>query len=324
MKGKVRLSKKGKVTAFLLAGTVLAGSVAGVVHHFNEESEEVRIENEVGHDDLIPLPYLSVDSSEFVVLDAGNHEHDGVLFQDYKLKYCDENDISCGVVIRPDTDSLASIYEDVEYVKNFISKYNISFPVYLNVDTIMNDTSLDSTTMTKYADAFLKKCSDNGVYVGVYGTDSNLCRFKEFTAISSYDAFVVQDKEKIKYDGSYNVLKDLNGNIKSFNDLATVINQNGNNTIDGFQYDKVHTMSDDEDILDVAFQYNLSVDDILDFNNLSDDDLTSGCEIRIPSAFCDDVALDFQKQILLCEELIYRMHRVVMLIGIRWLIILSF
>ena len=40
MKGKVRLSKKGKVTAFLLAGTVLAGSVAGVVHHFNEESEE--------------------------------------------------------------------------------------------------------------------------------------------------------------------------------------------------------------------------------------------------------------------------------------------
>ena len=295
MKGKVRLSKKGKVTAFLLAGTVLAGSVAGVVHHFNEESEEVRIENEVGHDDLIPLPYLSVDSSEFVVLDAGNHEHDGVLFQDYKLKYCDENDISCGVVIRPDTDSLASIYEDVEYVKNFISKYNISFPVYLNVDTIMNDTSLDSTTMTKYADAFLKKCSDNGVYVGVYGTDSNLCRFKKFTAISSYDAFVVQDKEKIKYDGSYNVLKDLNGNIKSFNDLATVINQNGNNTIDGFQYDKVHTMSDDEDILDVAFQYNLSVDDILDFNNLSDDDLTSGCEIRIPSAFCDDVALDFQK-----------------------------
>lgn len=295
MKGKVRLSKKGKVTAFLLAGTVLAGSVAGVVHHFNEESEKVRIENEVGHDDLIPLPYLSVDSSEFVVLDAGNHEHDGVLFQDYKLKYCDKNDISCGVVIRPDTDSLASIYEDVEYVKNFISKYNISFPVYLNVDTIMNDTSLDSTTMTKYADAFLKKCSDNGVYVGVYGTDSNLCRFKEFTAISSYDAFVVQDKEKIKYDGSYNVLKDLNGNIKSFNDLATVINQNGNNTIDGFQYDKVHTMSDDEDILDVAFQYNLSVDDILDFNNLSDDDLTSGCEIRIPSAFCDDVALDFQK-----------------------------
>lgn len=85
MKGKVRLNKKGKALAVLLAGTVLAGSAIGAIHHFNEEPEEVRVENEVGHDDLIPLPYLSVDSSDFVVLDAGNHQYDGVLFQDAKL-----------------------------------------------------------------------------------------------------------------------------------------------------------------------------------------------------------------------------------------------
>ena len=293
MKGKVRLNKKGKALAVLLAGTVLVGSAIGAIHHFNEEPEEVRVENEVGHDDLIPLPYLSVDSSDFVVLDAGNHQYDGVLFQDAKLKYCDENDISCGVIIRPDTDSLSSVYDDVEYVKSLISKYNISFPVYLNVDTIMDDTSLDSTTMTKYAEAFLKKCSDNGIYVGVYGTDSNLCRFKEYTGISSYDAYVIQDGEEVKYDGTYNVIKDLDGNIKASTDLATVINQNGNNTIDGFQYDKLHTMADGEDILDVAFQYGLSVDDILEFNGISKDEISAGSKIRIPSSLCDDIPEGF-------------------------------
>ena len=293
MKGKVRLNKKGKAVAVLLAGTVLVGSAIGAIHHFNEEPGEVRVENEVGHDDLIPLPYLSVDSSDFVVLDAGNHQYDGVLFQDAKLKYCDENDISCGVVIRSDTDSLSSVYDDVEYVKSLISKYNISFPVYLNVDTIMDDTSLDSTTMTKYAEAFLKKCSDNGIYVGVYGTDSNLCRFKEYTGISSYDAYVIQDGEEVKYDGTYNVIKDLDGNIKASTDLATVINQNGNNTIDGFQYDKLHTMADGEDILDVAFQYGLSVDDILEFNGISKDELSAGSKIRIPSSLCDDIPEGF-------------------------------
>lgn len=295
MKGKLELNKKGKVLAFLLAGTFVGGSVLGTIHHFNEEQEEVRVENEMGHEDIIPLPYLSIDSSDFVVFDVGNHQHDGVLFQDAKLKYCDENDISCGVVIRPDTDSLSSIYEDVEYVKELVSNYNISFPVYLNVDTIMSDTNLDSTTMTKYANAFLKKCSDNGIYVGVYGTDSNLCRFKEYTGISSYDAFVVQDEKKVKYDGNYNVLKDLNGDIKASIDLATIINQNGNNTIDGFQYDKVYTLADGEDLLDVAFQYDLSVDDILEFNDISKDDVSVGFEIRIPSSLCDEVAEDFAR-----------------------------
>lgn len=293
MKGKVRLNAKGKVVATLLAGGVLAGGVFGVIHHFNEEKEEARIENEVGHEDFIPLRYLSVDSSDFVVLDVGNHHHDGVLLQDTKLKYCDENDISCGVVIRPDTDSLSSIYEDVEYVKGLVSNYHISYPVYLNVDTMMDDTSLDSATMAKYAEAFLKKCSDNGIYVGIYGTDSNLCRFKKYTEISSYDAFVVQDEEKIAYDGKYSVWKDLEGNIFSNTDLSTIINQNGNNTVAGLQYDKVHTVSLDETVLDVAFQYGLSVDDILDFNHISSDEVVASSEIRIPNLLCDDVASDF-------------------------------
>lgn len=293
MKGKMRIVKKRGVAAILLAGTVLVGGIIGTINHFGEDPEEVRIENEIGHDDLIPLPYLSIDSSDFVVLDVGNHKHDGVLFQNQKLKYCDENDIACGVVIYPNTDSLASIYKDVEYVKGLISKYNISFPVYLNIDTIMSNASLDTSTITRYTEAFLQKCTDNGIYVGVYGMDSNLCRLKKYTGIDSYDAFVVQDDEKIKYDGTYTVIKDLDGNIKASTDLATVINKNGNNTINEFKYDKVHIMSNDEQLLDIALKYDLSVDDILNFNHISEEDLSAGSEIRIPSFLCDDVAEDF-------------------------------
>ena len=70
-------------------------------------------------------------------------------------------------------------------------------------------------------------------------------------------------------------------------------NQNGNNTIDGFQYDKLHTMADGEDILDVAFQYGLSVDDILEFNGISKDEISAGSKIRIPSSLCDDIPEGF-------------------------------
>lgn len=292
MAKKLRLTKKGK--AVLLSGIAIAGGIVGAVHYFNEESSERFVENEVGNEDLIPLPFLSIDSDEFVVLDAGNHNYSGVFFQDRKIKYCDSNDISCGVIISPDTDSLASIYEDVEYAKWLISKYNISFPVYLNIDTIMEDASLDSATMTKYALAFLKKCSDNGIYVGIYGADSNLCRFKKYTGISDYDAYVVQDGEVINYDGEYHVIKDLDGNIKASVDLTTIISDNGNNTVHDFRYDGVHIMSLDESISDVAFEYGLSVDDILDFNDISFKDLTDGRKLRIPSTFCDDIPEEFK------------------------------
>lgn len=292
-RGKLKIPDLRRVAATLLLGSVLVGGTVGVVHQFGSEKDENNSKNPEGHSDFIPLPLLAPGKDEFVVLDVGNHWYDGVLFQDAKLKYCENNGIGCGIVITLDTSSLANVYEDVEYVKGLVSGYSISYPVYLNVDAMMKDTSLNNTAMTEYATAFLQKCSDNGMYVGVYGTDSNLCRFKKHTGIDSYDAFVVQDEEKVLYDGSYTILEDLDGNIRSSVDLENVINQNGNNTVDGFQYDKVHTVTEDEELLDIAFQYGLSADDILSFNGISEKDLTVGTEIRIPSALCDDIADSF-------------------------------
>lgn len=292
MKGKLKINK-GAVAA-LLAGTILVGSAVGhAISTTTDEQEGVRVENEVGHDDFIPLPFLDVDHEDFVVLDVGNHNWDGVLFQDYKMKYCNDNDISLGIVISPDTSSEAAIFDDVEYVKGLLSEYNVSFPVYLNIDTLMEDTSLSPDLITKYANDFLKKCADNHIYVGVYGTDSNLCRFKEHTGIDSYDAFVIQDQEKIQYDGTYYVVKDLDGNIKSSTDLAFSVAQNGNNTTNGFVYDSTHIIADGETILDVALDCGLSVDDLLAFNNISEKDAVSGKEIRIPNVVSSTPATEF-------------------------------
>lgn len=292
-RGKIRIPNLRRATAALLLGTVLVGGTVGAVHHFGSEKEENNSKTSEGHSDFIPLSFLAPGKDEFVVLDVGNHWHDGVLLQDTKLKYCEKNGIGCGIVITLDSSSLATVYEDVEYVKGLVSDYSISYPVYLNVDALMKDTSLNTAAMTEYATAFLQKCSDNGIYVGVYGTDSNLCRFKKYTGIDSYDAFVVQDEEEVQYDGSYTILEDLDGNIRSSIDLENVINQNGNNTVDGFQYDKVHTVTEGEELLDIAFQYGLSADDILSFNGINEKDLTVGREIRIPSALCDDVPKTF-------------------------------
>ena len=72
MKGKLKINK-GAVAA-LLAGTILVGSAVGhAISTTTDEQEGVRVENEVGHDDFIPLPFLDVDHEDFVVLDVGNH-----------------------------------------------------------------------------------------------------------------------------------------------------------------------------------------------------------------------------------------------------------
>lgn len=279
---KVKLNKKGKALAFLLAGTVLASGV-GMIHHFNEESEEKSIENEVGHDNILPLPFLSIDDKDFVVLDIGDHQDIGTYFQNEKMKFCNENDISLGVIVSTTATDEASIYDDVEYVKGVLSENKVDFPVYLDINRLMENKSLNTEMKTKIAKDFLEKCASNDIYVGVYGTDTNLCRFKKYCNISSYDAFLVMDQKEVQYDGTYYVVKDLDGNITANLDVASFINKNGNNTSEGFVQDGSYTVGANDDLIDIALQSGMSVDELLKFNELRTSQIEEGIKLRIPS-----------------------------------------
>lgn len=276
--------RKGKIAA-ILAGVVLTGTIGGVLYqHFSSKDSDTKQENQVGHEDLIPLPFLAVDDVDFVVLDIGNHQDIGTFFQNQKMKFCNENDISFGVVVSTTATDEAFIYDDVEYVKGVLSEYQVDFPVYLDINELMENNSLNTEMKTKIAKDFLEKCASNDIYVGVYGTDTNLCRFKKYCNISSYDAFLVMDQEKIQYDGTYYVVKDLKGNITASTDLAKVIQNNGNNTSNGFVQDGSYVVKANDDLIDIALQSGMSVDELLEFNEMKFSEVCEGVKLRIPSS----------------------------------------
>lgn len=279
---KLKINKK-KVS-LLLAGFILTGSIGGTVYHFmKEDKDEVKVENEIGHENIFPGLNFSVDDQDFVVLDIGNHEDIGTYFQDMKMKYCNKNDISLGVVVTTDAKTESAIYDDVEYVKGILSKYQVDFPVYLDINSLMEEDSLNTEMKTKIAKDFLEKCASNDIYVGVYGTDTNLCRFKKYCNISSYDAFLVMDSDKIKYDGTYYVVKDLKGNIRASEDLAKIIKMNGNNNSDNFVQDGSYVVKKGDQLIDIALQSGMSENELLRFNDLRKKDISEGTVIRFPS-----------------------------------------
>ena len=125
---------------------------------------------------------------------------------------------------------------------------------------------------------------DDVVYVGISGTDTNLCRVKNNCGITGYDAYVIQDSETIQYDGVYHLYRDLKGKIQADTNLAEVIHSRQLNTESRFCADVSYEMKEGEDITDVALQYGMSVSELLSFNGLKRRNLEAGTTIRIPCA----------------------------------------
>lgn len=290
-----------RILPFLVAGTLVfvGGSIA---QRISTLPSDTNFENEVGRENFMPG---FIPNDQFVVLDVGNYEHDGVLFQQQKIDYCNEYDVACGLRVGIHTDSLGSLYKDVDYIKGIVENNHISYPIYLDVNQLLDNPDLDLDTIIKYSNAFIEKCNSNGLYIGLYGTDSNLCRFKEYTGIDSLDAFLIQDSEEIQYDGTYNVVKDLDGNIRSSVDLENAISVNGNNTESAFYHDYAYTVLEGEELRDICFRYGLSVSDVLEFNDIKEEDVKEGTVLRIPSEIGKRVGVNQLEEAIRGADLSY-------------------
>lgn len=286
---KLKLNKKA--IALLLTGTLaLGGSAVAYKNYKSAQETKPTIENQIGHSDINPIINFGLDEEDFVILDMGDHDSVRTHFDNVKAKYCNDHDITLGVIISSDSADESSIYDDVEYVKNLIRKYDINFPVYLDINRIIENDDLNNEMKTKLIKDFVEKCSANNIYVGLYGTDTNLTRVKKYCKITEYDAYLVMDDEQIKYDGSYNIYQDLSGNIRSSQDLSTVINRNNLNDKTRLLNDGTYEVGFEEDITDIALKYGMSVNELLQFNDLTRKDIVPGTYIRIPSIVDNVVA----------------------------------
>ncbi len=274
---KIRVNKKWLYALLTISGISLTTPPASIY------AEDNAVKEETGYDDLGMINAIRMDEDEFVILDIGNHKKVGVHYQESKMKYCNKKDISLGVIISSNAEKENDIYDDVEYTKSIIRDNKLDLPVYLDINQIITNDNLNVENKTKLIKTYLEKCSANHIYVGIYGTDKNLCRVKEYCKIADYDAFLVMDSDEIKYDGVYHIYKDLEGNIRKTKDLSTVIETKDLNNADNFVDDSTCILEQVEDITDIALKYGMSVNELLDFNEIKKKDLKAGQAIRIPS-----------------------------------------
>lgn len=300
--------KKRIVAGALVGSIALTGGT--IIKSSIDKKKNKNFENQIGFTNVSPLLNSfdkNVSNDNFVILDAGDYDDLGVRDFKSKVKYCNKHDISLGLIITTDSKSEADIYNDVEYVKELISKYKISFPVYLDVTKIINNDLLNNEMKTKLIKDFCEKLSSNGVYVGLYGKDSDLVKIKKYCEIIEYDAFLVKESEDIKYDGVYNIVEELDGTLTSkfvstkngeifSKNISTIIEQKKLNSKDKFKNDGCYIMSKDDDINDIAMRYGMSVKELLEFNDIKKVDLKEGLCLRIPSVIGTTIKNDGEKK----------------------------
>ena len=226
----------------------------------------------IGYTNVIPNFEYGIDGNDFVILDVGSYKNFKVskLLTNYKLKYCDKKDIENGLIISTNADTEGEILKEVLYLKDIMKEYNTELPVYLNIDKIVQNSSLDNSRKRNLITSFLEKLTTNNIYVGVTGKDTNLKLMKDNLGIDDYDALVIKNNDTISYDGNYNYYVE-NKKIYKKNeelDLAKVIKEKDLNNKDRFRGDATYTYHKGDSLDEIALTTGLSVDDILYYNNI--------------------------------------------------------
>ena len=215
---------KIKVSKAILSG-LLAGSLVCSGCSIKRKDSNNIYQIREGHEPILFFENAFVHENDFVLLNVGDHDTIGTWFQDSKMKVLNYCDIPIGIIINSDASSLEDILNDVEYVKGLINHYHISFPIYLNIDSIISNPELTNEDKRSIILSFLEECSMNRIYAGISGLDSNLYHVKEWCGITGYDAYLIQDQKDIHYDGEYSVMKSLSGEIVARKDLEKMITE---------------------------------------------------------------------------------------------------
>lgn len=261
---KVLLTRVLPIAVAGVIGFTASGISSGKVSKPKGES--------IGYTNVIPNFEYGIDGNDFVILDVGSYKNFKVskLLTNYKLKYCDKKDIENGLIISTNADTEGEILKEVLYLKDIMKEYNTELPVYLNIDKIVQNSSLDNSRKRNLITSFLEKCTTNNIYVGVTGKDTNLKLMKDNLGIDDYDALVIKNNDTISYDENYNYYVE-NKKIYKKNeelDLAKVIKEKDLNNKDRFRGDATYTYHKGDSLDEIALTTGLSVDDILYYNNI--------------------------------------------------------
>ena len=274
-------------TIFLCGYTpVLATKMGKAIKTNNvEKTTDGTAENTVGYENIKLRYNTEVHNNNFVILHVSADKFNDITALREKLGKCDELGISVGLVLDTKACDLAQIYKDVDYLQAIVKDHKIDMPVYLNIDGIMENKTLNNAQKTAIIDAFTQKALRSDMYVGFYGKDCNLVDCNQYIYnLKAYDTFLVQDSEEIVYDGTCQVIKDLEGNITAKVDLSSIINKKGLNSSNKLVYSSSYTVQEGDTYHSLGLQFGLSEADLISYNN-GNKNLIVGETILVPNLY---------------------------------------
>lgn len=245
-------------------------------------------ENTYGYD---KKPIIKINQNNFYVFNISNATDlvcaDAYAnFLDKKVNDNANSNVSYAVVLHTKACTLGEIYKDIDMIQAFLARHQVELPVYLSIDELMENKKLDTKQKEELVSAFIKKFDMSKGYLGISGKDSNLVKFNEYVMdITDYDTYVIQDSEEIKYTGSHNMIKYLDGSITASDWLANSIASKQLNKSENLVYSAVYTIQDNEDLNSVALKFGLSVNDLKKYNNIKFKTPKSGDKILIPNLY---------------------------------------
>lgn len=283
-------SKKRKKTAGIILGTAATSNALSDVARYIiscnvERTTDGTPENTVGYEGYNIRFNTRIHSNNFVVLHVSEKTFNDITGLRDTLNQCKDKKISVSIVLDTKAENLAKMYKDIDFLQAILKQYNIDMPVYCNIDNIMNNKNLNNAEKNALIEAFLDKATRSNIYVGLYGTDTNLYDCNEFiTKISEYDTFLIQDNETIKYQGTHNITKDLEGNISATIDLSSIVANANLNTSSSLVYSSNYIVAEGETMHSIALKCGLSENDLIKYNG-NKKTVEVGDKILIPNLY---------------------------------------
>lgn len=283
-------SRNGKkAVGIILGAAATANAVADVAKYVIssrvERTTDGTEENTVGYEGYNNRFNTKVHSNNFVVLHVSEKTFNDITGLRNTLNQCKDRNISVSIVLDTKAENLAKMYKDVDFLQAILKQYNIDMPVYCDIDNIMNNKNLNNAEKTALIEAFLDKATRCNLYVGLYGTDTNLSDCNEFiTKISEYDTFLIQDNETIRYQGTHNITKDLEGKINATVDLSSTIVESNLNSASSLVYSSNYIVAEGETMHSIALKCGLSENDLVKYNG-NKKTVEAGDKLFIPNLY---------------------------------------
>lgn len=279
-RNKRRAYIRSTIAGLLILGTLATGAdiAAKVITNRVQSSPDYTYENTMGYDNIGAYYNFCVHPNNFVILNISRDNIDITALRT-KLEKCNELGISVGLVLQSNIENKTDLYLDFDFLQAIITEYEIDMPIYLNIDQIMENRNLNNQQKQEIIEEFVHRAETAKLYYGFNGTDTNITNCNKYIYnLTNHNVYLVQEGPSIEYQGSHTITRDLDGFIKSNNNIA-ISNANKNAIVVPVKY----IVRPDDTLDSIALRFGISVNDLIRYNNLNE--LIPNTELRIPNLF---------------------------------------